>query len=610
MTFASAWALAGLLLLVPLVVLHLQHRHHPVREVPSLLVWREVDALPSPGDRGRRRLPSLPLLLLLQAAAIVFLVIALAQPRASGAARAPARVVVIDDSLRMSAPGRLTAAREAALRAIDAPPAGASAAIVVAGASPRTIYRGRGAGASAALAKIQPTAAPANLAAALVTASGLLGGRSDRIAVIRAPEDALPAHTAAHGELRDITIGAPVSDQGIFDASARCGIGSPSTCEIYAKVVNASGRPVRDRYIAQAAGRPPLTGEVNLAANSNAEVALLAGPGEKVTLRLPVGDAIAADDSAAVTVPGEGGAPGATTVTVVGTRSRSLSLAQALVSVPGVTLRLATPASYRAADASKSALVVLDGWLPHGRLPAAPALLLVDPPRLPGGRIGGTLSDTVVSGSDATSPLLEDVDLSSLAIDRDSARSLSLPSWITPVAWSPTGPLVAAGNDGRRRVAVFGFEPGQSNLPQLPSFPVLIGNLVAWGSHWAPPAATAGTPILVNATPGARTVTLSSAGRVIERAPLHNSPASLSVPNPGFYAVTERGPGVDRTATVAASAATPATPAPTAVDLRSARSGARAIAPTPLDDWFLAAALAAILLEALYWATRRQRVLA
>jgi hypothetical protein len=46
------------------------------------------------------------------------------------------------------------------------------------------------------------------------------------------------------------------------------------------------------------------------------------------------------------------------------------------------------------------------------------------------------------------------------------------------------------------------------------------------------------------------------------------------------------------------------------VDLRSALSGARASSPTPLDDWFLAAALAAILLEALYWATRRQRVLA
>ena len=617
MTFASAWALAGLLLLAPLVALHLRHRHHLAREVPSLLVWREVDALPSTGERGRR-LPPLPLLLLLQAAAIVFLVIALAQPHTSGAARAPARVVVIDDSLRMSAPGQLAAARRAALGVIGAAPAGARVAIVVAGATPVTIYRGGAAGASAALQKIHPTAAPANLAPALATASGLLGDRRDRIAVIRAPEDTLPAYRAARGELRDIAIGARVPDQGIFDAGARCGIGSPSICEIYAKVVNASNRPVHDRYAAQAAGRPPLTGEVNLAANASAEMALLASPGEHVTLGLSGRDPIAADDSAAVTVPGEGGAAGSTTVTLVGTRARSLALAQALVSVPGVSLRLATPATYSPADAADSGLLVLDGWLPQGRLPQAPALLLVDPPRLPGGKTGsktgGTLPDTVVSGSDPTNSLLTDVDLSSLDIGRGTARRLSLPGWITPVAWSPSGPLIAAGDSGRQRVAVFAFEPGRSNLPQLPSFPVLIANLVAWASRWAPPAATAGEPILVDATPGAQTATLSSAGAVIERARLHSSPVSLSVPGPGFYSVTESGPGVRRTATVAASAATPATPpatpAATAVDLRSARGGSQITAATPLDDWFLAAALVALLLEASYWATRRQRVLA
>jgi hypothetical protein len=97
---------------------------------------------------------------------------------------------------------------------------------------------------------------------------------------------------------------------------------------------------------------------------------------------------------------------------------------------------------------------------------------------------------------------------------------------------------------------------------------------------------------------------------VIERARLGDTPASLVAPQPGFYSVTERGPGVDRTTTVAASAATPAPPPATPVDLLSARSGPGTSPATPLDVWFLAAALVAVTLEALYWKVGRRRIVA
>ena len=607
MSFASPWALAGLLLLVPLVALHLRARGHPVRQVPSLLVWLELDELSSPGDTGRR-LPPLSLLLLLQGAVVVFLVIALAQPRVNGSTRAPGKVVVVDDSLWMSPPGRLTAARRAALRVIRAAPSGGTVAIVAAGATPVTIYRGSAAGAQVALASIRPTAAPANLAAAFTTASGLLDGRRDQIDVIHAVEDRLPVATAANGELRNVVIGSHVVDQGIFDASARCGIGSPRVCEVYAKLVNSSNRTVHDRYTAQAVGRQPLTGRVKLAAGANAEIALLASPGAHVTLSLPAGDGISADNSAAIAVPGEDGGAGVTNVTLVGVRARALPLAQALVSDPGVRLRIARPTEYRAAAAHRAGVIVFDGTLPRGGLPATPAVMLVDPRHMPAGKVGIPLTDARVSGTDATSPLLEGVDLSSLDIDRGTARSLSLPGWITPVVWSADGPLMAAGDDGHQRVAVLAFNPGQSNLPQLSAFPVLIANLVAWASQWAPPTVTAGMPMQVDATPGARTVSLSLAGKVVERARLGDLSASLVAPKPGFYSVTERGPGVDRTTTVAASVGTPAAPAATAVDLSSARSGPGTSPATPLDDWFLAAALVAVTLEALYWKAGRRRI--
>jgi hypothetical protein len=67
---------------------------------------------------------------------------------------------------------------------------------------------------------------------------------------------------------------------------------------------------------------------------------------------------------------------------------------------------------------------------------------------------------------------------------------------------------------------------------------------------------------------------------------------------------------VQRTATIAASAATPAQAGSSPVDLLTARNGPASNSPTPLEDWFLAAALVALTLEAVYWTTRRRLALA
>jgi len=49
---------------------------------------------------------------------------------------------VIDDSLWMSAPGRLAGAERLAQRIADAAPGGAPIRIVLAGAAPSVLYRG------------------------------------------------------------------------------------------------------------------------------------------------------------------------------------------------------------------------------------------------------------------------------------------------------------------------------------------------------------------------------------------------------------------------------------------------------------------------------------
>ena len=605
MTFGSGWALLGLAALVPLVLLHLRDRNRDEREVPSLVLWRELDVRRPTGNRGPR-LPRRPLLLLLEALALVLFVFALAEPRGSAAPPPQTQIMVLDNSMQMSAPGRLAAA-EVALRRATQAGQDKQIEIVLAQDSPRVLYRGGPAGVAGALRGVGRSLAPSSLPAALTVAAGLVAGPRDTITVIRAAGDPLPREVrAARGQLRTITIGGPNNDQGIFDPAAQCGIGSADGCEIEATLANLSPRPSVDRITAKVAGRKPLRFALTVPARGTAPILLGAVAGEEVTLRLDRADAVAGDNVAWVSVSQAAGPQTKMVVTVIGQPSRALALAQAFDAVPGIELRLQTPSRYRPADARSSDLVILDDWLPKGGLPPSPSVLLVDPPHVPGGHVAGTLSDTVVAGTDPTSPLLGGVDLSSLAIDRGASRAIRLPSWIVPIVWSSAGPLIAAGDDGRTRLALLAFEPSDSNLPQLAAFPLLAGNIVSWASGWAPATANAGKPSSVNATPGARSITLLHDGSPVSHASLAGLPITVNAPTPGRYTITETGSGVSRHAAVAVNAGLPAASAADAVDLRAVRT-ASLTAPPDWSSWFLLAALVALVIEWLYWLSTRPR---
>jgi hypothetical protein len=602
-TFRNPWALAGLVLLVPLVILHLRDRGRRMRDVPSLLLWQEL-ASDSSVDERRFRLPVLPLLLLLQAIALVVLVFALADPVGATTSRHE-EVVVLDDSFWMQAPGRMRSAKNDIAQVVRAAPRGDQVQIVMAGPAPAVFYRGGASGVNAALRHVRPSSTPANLSTALAVAAGLLTTPRDHVVLIHAPEDSVPAVIASQGELGTFVAGAPISDQGIFDPSARCGIGAAGLCAVTASVRNTSAHAVVDHYIAAAAGRTPLSLSTHIGANSTASITLVAQPGEQVSLRLAGSDALPADDEAWVTVPYDADIPGSSVVTIVGEPSRALAVARAFAAVPGVLLRLRTPASYARRDAQASDLVVLDGWVPPGRLPPSPAVLLVDPPRLPGGHVGGPQSDSTVSGTDAGSALLQGVDLSSVSIDPGSAHRVTLPEWLSPIVWSPSGPLLAAGYDGHQRLAVASFDPAQSNLPQLASLPVLAANLVRWSLGWTPRSAAAGAPFLVDSLPGARKATLVHDGVVVDRAALEGRAVPLSASEPGVYVLNETGPHVTRQATIAVNLSPAAASSSGPIDIRAPHLATGSTSTPSLTPWFIAAALIAILLEWMYWTSRR-----
>lgn len=611
MTLLSAWALAGLVLLAPLVIAHLRRRQSPLCDVASLLLWDGLDQQASAGSR-RLRLPQLPLLLVLQALALVLLVVALARPAATAAAPGGARIYVVDDSLWMGVEGRLGSAELRTKQLAATLPPRARVWVVLADGAPHVIYHGRASEVGSALRHVAPATARSTLADAVSVAAGLVASARDRVVLLHAPEDAAPAVRAAPGQLHEFVTGAPVSDQGILSPTARCGIDTrplPGGCEVLAVVSNSGTKPASDRYTAYANGRAVGSGRVRVGARSSADIALAARPGETFSLRLDSRDALATDDQAWVTVPGPSGAPPSTVITLVGVPSDALAVARAFAAVPGVSLRLRTQASYRAVDARGSELTVLDGSLPDGSLPPSPGVLLINPPRIPGGRVEGPLADSTPSGADAGSDLLAGVDLTSLAVDAGAGHALALPRYLMPVAWSPGGSLLAAGDDGRRRVAVLSFDPAQSDLPQLAAFPILASNLVRYAAGWAPASATAGEPLRIDATPGARELTLSLDRAVVAREPLRGTVAELPVTRPGLYVVDETGPGVDRRATVAvsvagqaAAGAAPAVSAP--IDLTATRA-ASALGHGPLRaPWLLGAAIVVLVFEWAYWRSR------
>ncbi|HEX4731816.1 MAG TPA: VWA domain-containing protein [Solirubrobacterales bacterium] len=599
MTLLSAPALAALVLAIPLIALHFRRRRPPRRAVGSLLAWRD---LPGVGGGGARRLgrPPLPLLLALQLLALALLVVALARPAGEKSSVGSAHVYVVDESMWMGAQEaggtRIDAARTELSERLAGLSGDEAVRIVGAGATPSVLYEGNAAGAGGALSALRAGPGAANLPAALRLAAGLRAADGDEVVLLRAPEEAAPKVRGGGSSYEDLAVGKAVADASVGDAGAHCDLLGTEACEVFVRISDTGGTAERIPVKVAISGEPLHTVPVTVPADGSAPLVFTVPSGATVQVSLPEGDGLAADDSAFVSVP----EPGGERITLVGNRTRALPLARALASVPGVKLRLRTPQSYKSTDPATSDLLVLDDFVPKGGLPDAPALLLVDPPSFPGGKVRGAMHDSRMSGTEAASPLLSGVELASLTIGAKASRRLALPASFSAAAWSSEGPLIASGTDQGRRIATISFEPSESNLPQLAGFPTLIDNIVAWSQRLAPQSAAAGVPFSLAEPPGttAASVTPAAGGASAAVEVAAGTEVPVSVAKPGNYVLSLKGPWGTRTLAVAINPGTSAA-AGGPVDL-AAPAPAQHAGHSDWWEWLLVAALVVLILEALY----------
>ncbi len=469
-------ALLGLLAVLPLIYLaHLLRGSRRRQRVSATLLWRDLP--PEQADRRRMRPPPLGLFLLLQFAATVVAVLAMARLATPGEPRRHL-AIVLDASASMQAtdvaPNRFESARGRALQRLDALGSDDSATLVRAGPRATLLASGLPAHGRDALERAEPGAGAAEYAEALALASAQIGATPDATGEILLVTDGAFAPIQPPGVLAAAVeidlVGGGGGNQAIVNLQVRAEPNSASqTAQI--EVANAEPRAVRVRVRVLADDLLLDTITLDLPARSR-EMLFVSVPAEtsRVTAQLEGRDALALDDIAEV------GTRSLRARQVVLVSYVPAPLQRALQAIPFVRLTVFSPSDYEAL-AVPAELTVLDGVIPE-RMPGGPLFLVNPPDQSTFLSVGGEFGAGPVTLFDARHPLLQGVDAA--AFSGGWSAQITAPEWARVVAASAQGPLLLDGQRDGRPVIVLAPDPLLSGLDKSIAFPVLVSNAVSY----------------------------------------------------------------------------------------------------------------------------------
>ncbi len=553
MRLLSSGALWWLLLSAIIVFFYLLKVKRKRVVIPSVFLWtralEEVEAN-APFKKLRRSLA-----LLLQLLALVALVFALARPLVTTRALASgSTVIIIDSTASMSARdenggSRLDRAKQLAGEMIESL-SGSDRAAIIESASRVTVRSPLTSDQTAlasALAAVQATDAPGNLGDALRLAEEITRSEHDAGVVVIgdgggsaiAPQNGSPPALSARssedshaGAVRFIRVGHRSNNVGIIAMNTRQFAGT-SRREVFASIANFGDQPRTFGVELRIGGNLVDARSITLGANDRRGVVFDAAPGEGALaeLKLEMGDDDLAADNVAYAFLASA------RKVRVGVISENPFLLEALAANADFAVsRISADSNTNAFDC-----VVIDGAaVEESNRP----VLAINPADAAGlWRVTGQHDHPEITSVERSHPLNSFLSYGDLHVENVASRETA--SWLKPIVSAGSDPLIWAGDDGRRRMVMIGFDLSRSDLPLKVEFPILLANAVSWLASSESPAmeraVRASQPVTIQTSLASASITTPT-GEIREIEARDGSVVFADTLRVGMYEVTAATP--------------------------------------------------------------------
>lgn len=518
MRFVSASALWWLLVGAIIILFYLLKLKRNRRVVPSVLLWQraleEIEAN-APFKKLRRNL-----LLLLQLLALAAIVFALARPLVTMRALASGNtIIIIDATASMSArdeegSSRLDRAKQLAREMIAGLSRGDRAAVIESSArvTVRSPLTEDHAALSSAIGDIQETDAAGDLTDAVRLAEQIAKAERDAHIVIisdgggstlaidsASRRDSDQSAAPRNSSLRFVRVGRSADNVGIVALNSRP---TPSgNREMFASIANFSEteRTVSlelkvDRQLIDARA-------VTVAANAQSGIVFDALPqaGGLAELRLAVDDDLASDNVAYTQLSD------ARRVRV-GVASENPFLLQAL----SVNTEIDARKLGSGASAASFDCIIVEGATGVEFIASNRPVLAINPQDVAGlWRSTAQIAQPQITSIDRAHPVNAYLSFGDVHIESATGRETE--SFLAPVIASGNDALAWAGDDGRRRIVMIGFDLAKSDLPLKVEFPILLANSITWlsgrDSDASERVVRAGQPAIIRTSATSATIT-------------------------------------------------------------------------------------------------------
>ncbi len=485
MSFLAPAGLAALALAIPIVILHMLTPRRPATPVSSLLHWDGLKhAITSAQPWQKLRIS---LLLLLQLAAVILFALSLARPAlVTEAVLADHTVFIIDASASMSAidgsPDRLADAVARAQSLREELPDGGTASVVVASSNPVVVLENSDDPDQfrRTAAAIRTTGSGVDYEATFALAESLvLPDRSTGFVLVSDGQLSEVEQRLAPLGTRYERVGDADTNRAITDLSVTA---VPGGLQARVTLANTGGPTATQPLRLDVDGLTVLTETIEIPAGQVVERTFELPTGALVAGYLDGQDLLAYDNQRFAVAP----VLGDLKARVHG--DATFFVDQLLAAIPGVATS-AGPADEVDFEVFVGVAVPIDQATPFIAIDVPGGI----PGVIPTGRVENPIPTLV-----ANDPLLEDVDVSTLAIA--DAQVLEVQGADTLLG-APGAPLIVSGETNGVPWFYLAFTLERSNLPVSVSYPIIgarmVGALAA--AEEAPPAITVGEKLPVSA---------------------------------------------------------------------------------------------------------------